>query len=96
MAKINDINISEAEFTAMQERGTAFVLMRAFKDNKKFNKVEDLISDKDTKKGIEDIFTLQGKKLFNLTIPLKKKSPEERWINTFFLQHEKVLQEYFI
>ena len=63
MAKINDINISEAEFTAMQERGTAFVLMRAFKDNKKFSKVEDLISDKDTKKGIEDIFTLQGKKL---------------------------------
>jgi len=94
MAKINDINISEAEFTAMQERGTAFVLMRAFKDNKKFSKVEDLISDKDTKKGIEDIFTLQGKKLFNLTIPLKKKSPEERWITTFFLQHEKVLKEF--
>ena len=36
MAKINNISVSEAEFTKMQERGTAYVLQRAFKDNKKF------------------------------------------------------------
>ena len=94
MPKINNVNISDAEFTAMQERGTAFILMRAFKDNKKFNKIEDIIKDKVTKEGIEDIFKYQSKKLFNLKFPLPKKSPEERWITTFFLQHEKILDEF--
>ena len=94
MPKVNDVNISDAEFTAMQERGTAFILMRAFKDNKKFNKIEDIIKDKVTKEGIEDIFKYQSKKLFNLKFPLPKKSVEERWITTFFLQHKKILDEF--
>ena len=58
MPNINNIAISDAEFTAMQERGTAFVLMRAFKDNKKFISVEDIIKDKTTREGLEkNIYT---------------------------------------
>lgn len=94
MPNINNIAISDAEFTAMQERGTAFVLMRAFKDNKKFISVEDIIKDKITREGLEKIFTLNNNKLFNLTLPLKKKSAEERWITTFYLQHKKILEEF--
>ena len=46
MPKVNGTNISEAEFTSMQEKATAFICMRAFKDNVSFNKVEDIIKDK--------------------------------------------------
>ena len=54
MPNINNINISDAEFTAMQELATAFICKRAFKDNKKFNSPESIIKDKPTKKGLED------------------------------------------
>ena len=36
MPNINNISISDAEFTAMQELATAFICQRAFKDNIKF------------------------------------------------------------
>ena len=65
MPKVNGTNISEAEFTSMQEKATAFICMRAFKDNVSFNKVEDIIKDKVTKDGLEEEFKYQGKKLLN-------------------------------
>jgi len=94
MAIVNGVTISEAEFTAMQEKGTAYVLMRAFKDNKTFKSPEDIILDNQTKKGLEDIFTLRSQKVFNLAVPLIKRSPEERWITTFYLQHKTLLSEF--
>ena len=69
MANINNVSISEAEFTAIQEKATAFILQRAFKDNKVFSSPEDIIKDKTTKDGIEKIFKFKGKKLFNLKHP---------------------------
>jgi hypothetical protein len=37
MPTINEISISDAEFTAMQEKASAFILKRVFKDKKIFN-----------------------------------------------------------
>ena len=94
MPKVNGTNISEAEFTSMQEKATAFICMRAFKDNVSFNKVEDIIKDKVTKDGLEEEFKYQGKKLLEFELPIKNKSTEGKWINTFFLQQKKLLAEF--
>ena len=94
MPNINNINISDAEFTAMQELATAFICKRAFKDNKKFNSPEDIIKDTTTKKGLEDIFTYQRKKLLKFTLPIQNKTPEDKWLNTFYLQQKKLLTEF--
>ena len=91
MPNINNINISDAEFTAMQELATAFICKRAFKDNKEFNSPEDIIKDKPTKKGLEDIFTYQSKPLLKFQIPIQNKTVEDKWLNTFYLQQKKDL-----
>ena len=94
MPNINNINISDAEFTAMQELATAFICKRAFKDNKKFNSPEDIIKDKATKKGLEDIFTYQRKSLLKFSLPIQDKTVEDKWLNTFYLQQKKLLTEF--
>ena len=94
MAIINGINISEAEFTRMQELGTAHILMRAFKDNVRFENVESIIKDSKTKKGLEDIFKLNNKPIFKFKSPIDKKTPEGKWLTTFYLQQEKMLKEF--
>ena len=94
MPNINNISISDAEFTAMQELATAFICKRAFKDNKQFNSPEDIIKDKPTKKGLEDIFTYQNKPLLKFQIPIQNKTVEDRWLNTFYLQQKKLLTEF--
>ena len=94
MPNINNINISDAEFTAMQELATAYICQRAFKDNKKFNSANDIIKDSVTKKGLEKIFTYQGKSLFKFSLPLETKTPEDKWLNTFYLQQKKLLTEF--
>ena len=93
--KINNISISDAEFTRLQELGAAFVLQRALKDKKVFNSPEDIIRDKTTRDGIEKIFIFHGKKLFNLKLPMKEmeKHPRE-WVTTFYLQQEKLLKKF--
>ena len=94
MPNINNINISDAEFTAMQELATAYICQRAFKDNKQFNSANDIIKDSVTKKGLEKIFTYQGKSLFKFSLPLETKTPEDKWLNTFYLQQKKLLTEF--
>ena len=94
MPNINNINISDAEFTAMQELATAYICQRAFKDNKEFNSANDIIKDSVTKKGLEKIFTYQGKSLFKFSLPLETKTPEDKWLNTFYLQQKKLLTEF--
>jgi len=94
MATINNISISEAEFTSMQERATAFILERAFKDNKRFNNVEDIIKDKSTKDGLEKIFRLGNNQIFKFDLPVQSKTPEDTWLTTFFLQQKRLLREF--
>ena len=94
MANINNISISEAEFTGMQERATAFILERAFKDNKRFNNVEDIIKDKVTKDGLEKIFKLGNKQIFKFDLPVQSKTPEDTWLTTFYLQQKRLLKEF--
>jgi len=94
MANINNISISEAEFTGMQERATAFILERAFKDNKRFNSVEDIIKDKSTKDGLEKIFRTGNKQLFKFDLPVQSKTPEDTWLTTFYLQQKRLLKEF--
>ena len=94
MPTINNISISDAEFTAMQELATAFICERAFKDNKEFTSPESIIKDKATKKGLEDIFTYRNKPLLQFTVPIDKKTVEGKWINTFYLQQQRLLKEF--
>ena len=94
MPNINNINISEAEFTAMQERATAFILQRAFKDNKRFAKVEDIVKDKSTKDGLEKIFKSGNNQIFKFSLPVQSKTPEDTWLTTFFLQQQRLLKEF--
>ena len=94
MPKVNGVSISEAEFTAMQEKATAFICMRAFKDNVTFNSVEDIIKDTVTKEGLEEQFKYQGQKTLEFELPINSKSTEGKWINTFYLQQKKLLAEF--
>ena len=94
MANINNVSISEAEFTAMQEKATAFILQRAFKDNKRFNSVEDIIKDKPTKNGLEKIFRLGNKQIFKFDLPVQTKTSEDTWLTTFYLQQKRLLKEF--
>ena len=94
MPNINNISISDAEFTAMQELATAFICQRAFKDNIKFNSPEDIIKNQATKKGLDEIFTYKGKLLLKFTLPIDKKTVEGKWITTFYLQQQKLLKEF--
>ncbi len=68
---------SAAELTAMQERGSAWIMRRAIKDNKRYTKVDSISKDPRYK---------ELKKLY----PVIDKS----WINTFFLQQKKMLDEF--
>ena len=57
MPTINEISISDAEFTAMQEKASAFILQRVFKDKKTFNNEFDILEDSVTKAGLVKLFT---------------------------------------
>jgi len=91
---INDIKISDAEFTAMQELATAWILKRAFQDNVKFNSEEDIVRDASTLKGLQKIFKYNQKQLFIFKTPIVQKTPEAKWLNTFYLQQKKLLEEF--
>ena len=94
MPTINGTTLSDAEFTAMQEKATAYILKRAFEDNKRFNSAEDIIKDTVTKKGLENIFRYRNTQLFKFELPLETKTPEDKWLNTFYLQQKKMLMEF--
>ena len=94
MPTINDIKISDAEFTAMQELATAWILKRAFEDNIKFKSEEDIVKDAPTLKGLQNIFKYNQKQLFIFKTPIVKKTPEAKWLNTFYLQQKKLLEEF--
>ena len=94
MPTINNIPVSDAEFTAMQERATAYICKRAFQDNKRFDSVEDIVKDTETKKGLEELFKTGGKKLFKFSLPIESKTPEDKWLNTFYAQQKKLLVEF--
>ena len=110
MPTINDIAISDAEFTAMQEKASAFILQRVFKDKKSFNNEFDILNDSDTKKQLIKIFTYNNKKLFYFDLPMQNKgmttveyqkvvkrwlkTAEGKWINTLFLQQDKMKKTY--
>jgi len=110
MPTINEISISDAEFTAMQEKASAFILQRVFKDKKTFNNEFDILEDSVTKAGLVKLFTYNNKKLFLFNMPTKSKgmttpdyqkvvkqwlkTPEGKWANTFFLQQDKMKKIY--
>ena len=94
MPVINGISISDSEFTAMQELATAYICERAFKDNKNYNSSSDIIKDTTTKKGLEKIFKKGNKQIFTFSLPLQTKTPEDKWLNTFYLQQKTLLSEF--
>ena len=91
MPKLNNISVKESVFTAMQEKATAFIFKRSYLSPKKrFKSGEDIVKDKDTVKGLKEIFVLNGKQLFNYTLPWSQ-NQEKVWFETFYKQHEKIL-----
>jgi len=92
--KINDIKISDAEFTAMQELGTAFILKRAFEDNVPFNSAEDIVKDPKTRTGLQKIFRYNGQKLLKFQSSIAKGTPEAKWLTNFYLQQKTLLSEF--
>ena len=91
MPKLNNINVKETAFTAMQEKATAFIFKRSYLSPKKrFNSAEDIVKDKDTVKGLKEIFVLNNKQLFNYTLPWSQ-TQERIWFETFYKQHKKIL-----
>ena len=92
MPKLNNVNIKDAEFTAMQEKATAFIFKRTYLPPKKrFTSAQDIVKDKDTVKGLKEIFVKDKKQLFNYTLPFSQKA-EQNWFETFYKQHAKILQ----
>jgi len=91
---INDIKISDAEFTAMQELGTAFILKRAFEDNVDFDSAEDIVKDPKTNHGLQKIFRYNGQKLLDFQRSIAKGTPEEKWLTNFYLQQKTLLSEF--
>ncbi len=94
MPNINGTSISDAEFTAMQELATAFICERAFKDNKRFGSPNDIIKDSKTKLGLEKIFKKGNKQIFTFSLPIQTKTPEDKWLNTFYLQQKTLLSKF--
>ena len=94
MPTINDIKISDAEFTAMQELGTAFILKRAFEDNVDFGSAEDIVKDPKTKDGLQKIFRYNGQRLLKFQRSIAKGTPEEKWLTNFYLQQKTLLSEF--
>lgn len=65
--------------TEMQEKGAIFIFNRALKDNVEFKTWKDIINDKQTKEGLNDIFKSWG------DVP-------ERWVTSYFKQQEKLFK----
>jgi len=56
-------------------------------------KIADIVKDKDTVKGLKEIFVQDKKQLFNYTLPFSQKI-EQNWFETFYKQHKKILDEF--
>lgn len=54
--KVSQGGVSGPVPTAIQEAGSAFILTQVIKNNKKFLSANDILSDNETKKGLEKIF----------------------------------------
>ena len=55
-----EVSIEAAEFTAMQQKATAFIFKRTYVNKKRFTSAIDIVKDKDTVKGLRKIF-VKGK-----------------------------------
>lgn len=73
-------NLSAAELTRQQELGSAWILRRALKDNKTYTTWEDILDDPKYEE-------LGGKKGIYPTV-------DKEWLQTFFLQQKKMLEEF--
>ena len=88
-----ETSVEAAEFTAMQEKATAFIFKRTYVNKKRFTSPQDIVKDKDTVKGLRKIFVKGKTDLFNYKLPFTQKI-EQNWFETFYKQHRKILQEY--
>jgi len=74
--KVTKSGVAGSVPTDIQEEGSAFVMTRVLKNNKKFSSAGDILSDANTKKGLD--------KIFGSTY--KEKIPE--WTHSYF-EHQK-------
>ena len=95
--KTKSISVSKAEFTAMQERATAFIFKQVFENNVTFNSAEDIIKHKTTQAKFKEIFKKGNEQLFTyppFKTPIDKKSLQWEWLESFYQQQKKMLSEY--
>lgn len=67
--------------TAIQEKGTTFILNQVLKKNKNFKKEEDILSDKDTADGLRKIFKGYENRLTD-------------WIHSYYEQQKEFLKKF--
>ena len=72
--------LSAAELTRQQELGSAWIFRRALKDNMRYTKWQDILNDPKYEE-------LGGKNGIYPTV-------DKDWLETFFLQQQKMLQEF--
>ena len=72
--------LSAAELTRQQELGSAWIFRRALKDNIRYTKWQDILNDPKYEE-------LGGKNGIYPTV-------DKDWLETFFLQQQKMLQEF--
>ena len=95
--KTKSISVSKAEFTAMQERATAFIFKQVFENNVTFNSAEDIIENETTQAKFKEIFKKGNDQLFTyppFKTPIDKKSLQWEWLESFYQQQKKMLSEY--
>ena len=67
--------------TAIQEKGTTFVFNQVLKHNKRYEKMEDILGDIETAKGLEKIFGVYKDRLVD-------------WTHSYFEQQKEFLKEF--
>jgi len=72
-----------AAATRAQEKGSTYIFLRALKDKKRWNSVEDLMADTVTMKELNDIWQKEIKVNVN-----------EKWLSGYWKQQKKILEEF--
>ena len=74
---------ADAATTRAQEKGSAYILLRALKDNKKWKDAGAILTDKTTMPTLNALWQNEI-----------KKDVDEEWLEGYYLQHKKMLDEF--
>jgi len=73
---------ADAKTTAVQERGSAYILQRVLKNNKRYNSADDIRKDTQAYRALHTIWKKEGVDF------------EEGWLDDYYKQQKRMLLEY--